>query len=82
MRSASLPIPLARCQSMERALAYGISAGIAGFGFWVLLAGLGSGRATFWACVASMPIVVGHLSAVGEWRPLFDEPTGASSRDD
>jgi hypothetical protein len=66
VRGASLPIPLARYQLMERALPYAISAGIVGFGVWILVAGFGSGATIFWACMASMPIAVGLLSAVGE----------------
>ena len=53
---------------MERALAYAISAGIAGFGAWILAAGYGSDATIIWACIGSMPIAIGILSAVGEWR--------------
>jgi hypothetical protein len=50
---------------MERALAYVISAGIIGFGIWILVAGLSSGAPILWACVALPPISVGLLSAFG-----------------
>ena len=52
----------------EKALAYAISAGIAGFGAWIVTAGYGSDATIIWACIGSMPIVIGLLSAVSEWR--------------
>jgi hypothetical protein len=51
---------------METALAYVISAGIAGFGGWIVVAGLGSSTPTLWACLALMPIAVGLVSFFGE----------------
>jgi hypothetical protein len=51
---------------MERALAYLVSVGIAGFGTWVLVAGLGSSAPALWTCAALIPIAVGLLSLFGE----------------
>jgi hypothetical protein len=51
---------------VEKALAYAISAGIAGFGMWILVAGFGSG-ATLLSCIALMPIAIGLLSADGDY---------------
>jgi hypothetical protein len=51
---------------MDRALAYGISAGIIGFGAWIFVAGLSSHAPAFWACVALIPIAIGLPSAFGD----------------
>jgi hypothetical protein len=48
---------------MQRALAYMISAGIVAFGAWILIAGLSSGAAALWTCLALFPIAIGLLSA-------------------
>jgi len=48
---------------MEKALAYVISAGIVGFGAWILIAGLSSSAPALWACAALVPVTVGFLSA-------------------
>lgn len=53
---------------MEKALAYVISAGIIGFGFWIIATakvGLGSLTQTI---VGLLPIAVGLLSLHGEMR--------------
>ena len=51
---------------MEKALAYVISAGIVGFGAWILIAGLSSGVPALWTCLALIPIAIGLLSAFGD----------------
>jgi hypothetical protein len=51
---------------MEKALAYVISAGIVGFGGWILIAGLSSSAPALWTCLAMIPIAIGLLSAVGD----------------
>jgi hypothetical protein len=51
---------------MEKALAYVISAGIVGFGAWILIAGLNSSAPTLWGCLALVPIAIGLLSAFGD----------------
>ena len=51
---------------MEEALAYVISAGIVGFGVWILVAGLSSGTPAFWTWVALLPVAIGLLSAFGD----------------
>src|SRR6516165_10343589 len=51
---------------MERALAYVISAGIVGFGVWILIAGLSTIAPALWACAALIPIAIGLLSAFDE----------------
>jgi hypothetical protein len=48
---------------MEKALAYVISIGIAGFGVWILIAGLSSGAPALWTGLALIPIAIGLLSA-------------------
>jgi hypothetical protein len=50
---------------MDKALAYGISFLIVGFGLWILIAGLSSTAPAFCAFVALIPIVIGLLSAFG-----------------
>ena len=50
-------------RSMEKALAYVISAGIVGFGAWALIAGLNSDAPAIWASLALFPIAVGLVSA-------------------
>jgi hypothetical protein len=50
---------------MQKAAAYAISLGIAGFGVWILIAGLNSSAPVFWICAALIPIAVGLLSAFG-----------------
>jgi len=51
---------------MEKTLAYVISAGIVGFGAWILIAGLSSSAPALWACAAPLPIAIGLLSAFGD----------------
>ena len=51
---------------MQKAAAYAISLGIAGFGDWILIAGLSSSAPVFWICAALIPIAVGLLSAFGD----------------
>jgi hypothetical protein len=48
---------------MERAIAYVISAGIVGFGVWILIVGLNTIAPAFWACASLIPIAIGLLSA-------------------
>jgi len=48
---------------MEKVVAYGISAFIAGFGVWIIVAGLQSGAPVAWICVGLIPIAIGLLSA-------------------
>jgi hypothetical protein len=48
---------------MDKALAYAISAGIVGFGVWVLVVGLSSSTPALWAGVAFIPIAIGLASA-------------------
>jgi len=50
---------------MDKALAYGISALIVGFGLWILVVGLSSAASALWAFVGLIPIVVGLLSGFG-----------------
>jgi hypothetical protein len=50
---------------MERALAYVISIGIAGFGVWILIAGLSSSAPALRTCLALISIAIGLLSAFG-----------------
>lgn len=50
---------------MDRALAYAISAFIAGFGIWIFVTGLSSATPTFWSVVALVPIAIGIISALG-----------------
>jgi hypothetical protein len=50
---------------MDKALAYGISALIAGFGLWILFVGQSSTTPTLWAFAALIPVMVGLLSAFG-----------------
>jgi hypothetical protein len=52
---------------MERTLAYAISAGIVTFGAWILIAGLSSSTPVLWACAALIPVVIGLLSAFGDY---------------
>jgi hypothetical protein len=58
--------PASRGRRMERALAYAISAGIVGFGIWLLVSGLSSGAPILWACASLPPIAIGLLSAFGD----------------
>jgi len=51
---------------MERALAYVVSAGIIGFGAWILVAGLNSNAPVLWTCAAAFPIAIGLSSAFRE----------------
>ncbi|SIO54965.1 hypothetical protein SAMN05443247_07954 [Bradyrhizobium erythrophlei] len=51
---------------MDKAAAYAISALIAGFGVWVLIAGLNSSAPALWICVALIPIAIGVWSAFGD----------------
>jgi hypothetical protein len=48
---------------MDKAAAYSISALIAGFGFWILIAGLSSSAPILWISVALIPIAIGLWSA-------------------
>ena len=51
--------------SMEKAVAYAISLGIAGFGLWIIIAGLSSSVPALWICAGLIPIVIGLTSAFG-----------------
>jgi hypothetical protein len=62
---ANYPLGM-RIAPMERALAYVISAGIVGFGVWILIAGLSTIAPALWACAALIPIAIGLLSAFDE----------------
>jgi hypothetical protein len=50
---------------VTKALAFAISAGIVGFGAWILVAGLSSSSPVLWFCGALVPIAIGLLSAFG-----------------
>ena len=50
---------------MEEAAVYAISALLAGFGLWILVAGLSSSAPALWICLALIPIAIGLLSAFG-----------------
>lgn len=58
--------PLSCVGPMEETLAYTISAGIAGFGVWILVAGLSSGVPIFSAGAAAIPVAIGLISAFGD----------------
>ncbi|WFU37501.1 hypothetical protein QA640_23790 [Bradyrhizobium sp. CB82] len=51
--------------AMDKVLGYAISGFIAGFGVWILVAGLSSGVPALWACAALLPIAIGLCSAFG-----------------
>jgi hypothetical protein len=50
---------------MDKALAYGISGLIVGFGIWISIAALSSAAPLLWDLVALIPMVIGLLSAFG-----------------
>jgi hypothetical protein len=50
---------------MDKALAFGISGLIVGFGIWISIAGLSSATPVLWDLVALVPMVIGLLSAFG-----------------
>lgn len=52
---------------MDKALAYAISALIAGFGVWIFVAGMGSNSPALWTVVALVPIAIGLISAFGPY---------------
>jgi hypothetical protein len=51
--------------TMQKALAYAISALIVGFGVCILVVGLGSSSPALWIVVALVPISIGLISAFG-----------------
>jgi hypothetical protein len=53
---------------MERAFAYVISAGIVGFGVWILMVGLSTIAPALWARAALIPIAIG-LRSVTKYSP-------------
>ena len=56
---------------MDQALSFSISAGIAGFGIWIIAYTVASGSPLGWTLIGILPIVVGLISlyqAVGEAR--------------
>jgi hypothetical protein len=59
------PAALLVDRPVNKALAFAISAGIVGFGAWILVAGLSSSSPVLWFCVALVPIAIGLLSAFG-----------------
>jgi hypothetical protein len=48
---------------MDKALAYGISGLIVGFGIWISMAGQSSASPLLWDLVAVIPMMIGLLSA-------------------
>lgn len=52
-------------RTMEKALAYAISALLVGFGAWILVVGLSSSSPALWTVVALVPITIGLVSAFG-----------------
>jgi hypothetical protein len=52
-------------QTMEKALAYAISATLVGFGALIFFAGLSSSSPALWTIVALVPITIGIVSAFG-----------------
>jgi hypothetical protein len=52
-------------RSMEKAVAYLISVGIVGFGFWIIFASPG-GSSGLWLAGSLPPVIVGLLSLANE----------------
>lgn len=52
-------------RTMEKAVAYAISALLVGFGAWILVVGLSSSSPALWTVVALVPITIGIVSAFG-----------------
>ncbi len=52
---------------MDRALAFVISAGIVGFGVWIFVACLSSSAPALLTYAALFPIVIGLVSAFGDY---------------
>ncbi len=52
---------------MDRALAFVISAGTVGFGIWIFVACLRSSAPALLTCAALFPIVIGLVSAFGDY---------------
>lgn len=52
-------------QTMEKALAYALSAALVGFGVLIFFAGLSSNSPALWTIVALVPITIGIVSAFG-----------------
>lgn len=52
-------------RTMEKAVAYAISAAIVAFGVWIFVAGLSSSSPALWTVVALVPITIGIVSAFG-----------------
>ena len=50
---------------MDKALAFGVSGLILGFGIWISIAGQSSASPLLWDLVALVPMVIGLLSAFG-----------------
>jgi hypothetical protein len=63
-RSGGTIAPLQRQSTMEKAFAYLISVGIAGFGFWIIFVS-GAESAEVWLA-GSVPVAVGLLSLSNE----------------
>jgi hypothetical protein len=53
---------------MDKALGYLISAGIAGFGVWIIAHALGSGTSSVWMYLGILPVIVGVISFYQEAR--------------
>jgi hypothetical protein len=53
---------------MDKALGYLISAGIAGFGVWIVVHALGSGASYIWMYLGVLPVLVGAISFYQEAR--------------
>jgi hypothetical protein len=56
---------------MDRVLSFLISAGIAGFGVWIIACTIASGSPLGWPLLGILPIIVGATSlyqAIGETR--------------
>jgi hypothetical protein len=51
---------------MEKAIAFAISAGIACFGAWILVAALYSNTPVA-VCLALLPVAIGLMSAFGDY---------------
>jgi hypothetical protein len=56
---------------MDRALPFLISAGIAGFGIWIIARTIASGWPLGWTLMGILPVIVGSISlyqAIGDAR--------------
>ena len=52
-------------ESVDKAIAYAISAFIVGFGLWILVGGLNLSTPGLWSGAALVPIAIGLASAFG-----------------